>query len=115
MKKTVKLLNVKEHNTSPDYAVHILDMEIKQAGPQNIGAIIVIHGYGSSGRGGAMKQQIHAYLEQQKKFGKIKDFVKGEQWSDSNEIVPAMKKQFDELILNSQISNLNSGVSVVWL
>lgn len=115
MKKQVSLLNVKQDNTSPDYAEFLLDMEIKQAKVQNVGAIIVIHGYGSSGRGGIMKQQIHEYLEQQKKFGYIIDFVKGEQWTDHNPVAIKMKQQFNQLLINSQIEHLNSGVSIVWV
>lgn len=111
----VKVINVKENNNSPEYAVFLLDSEINDSKSLGTNVIIVIHGYGSSGYGGVMKQEIFEFLQKAKKQKRIIDFVKGEEWGHLSEKVALICKHNPELILHSQIQNLNSGVTVVWV
>lgn len=111
----IKLINVKKDNTSPDYAVHLVDEAIKECKAVNIDVIIVIHGYGSSGVGGVIKQNVVQFLAEQKKFKKIKDFVLGENFSDLHDTVKQMQHKYPSLILNKQLQSYNSGVTVVWV
>lgn len=111
----IKVLNVKQNNTSGEYAVYLIDTEIVNSVRSGLNVLIVIHGYGSSGKGGVIKSQVTEYLQTAFKNKKIKAFVPGEQWSDFNLTVKQMQVLFPQLILHSQVKNLNSGISVVWV
>ncbi|HBP44005.1 MAG TPA: hypothetical protein DD621_05030 [Clostridiales bacterium] len=110
----IKLINLKE-GVYPDVAVYMLNYEINMAKLSDINVIIAIHGYGSHGCGGLIKQEIHNNLRLLKSGHQIVDYVKGEQWSENNPIYDSLTDLEPELILNSQISNLNSGVTIVWV
>lgn len=111
----VKTINVKNNNSSPDYAVYVTDSEINDSKKTDTNILVIIHGYGSKGRGGTMKQEIHNYLLQAKNHRKIIDYYKGEQWSATNEDMQQLCSLYPELILHSQIQNYNSGVTIVWV
>ena len=111
----VKVLNVKQNNNSPDYAVYLVDCEIKDSVKTGANVFIVVHGYGSSGKGGIMKQQVISFLQEQVKFKKIKAYIQGQQWAQTNDVVNQMQQLYPQLLLNSQIKHLHSSVSVVWV
>ncbi len=110
----IKTINLKESN-SPEYAVFLLESEINDAKVTGHDVIIAIHGYGASGVGGVIKQTVTSFLEDMKKFNKIIDYVPGSHWGESNPVVRQMLKKYPQLIVNTQIMPLNSGVSIVWV
>lgn len=110
----IKTINLKEGG-SPEYAVFLLESEINDAKATGHNVIVAIHGYGSSGVGGVIKQTVTEFLENMKKFNKIKDFIHGSHWGESNPVVKQMLKKYPQLIVNTQIMSLNSGVSIVWV
>lgn len=110
-----KTINVKNNNYSADYAVYVTDSEINDAKKNKVNVLVVIHGYGSSGKGGTIKQELHSYLDLAKKHRKIIDYFKGEEWSETNLIVKELYSLYPELILHSQIQNYNSGITIVWV
>ena len=61
------------------------DLYIKYSRAVGNRAIVVIHGYGSHGRGGLIKEAVKEYLPLLKKKHIITDFVLGENWGDTNE------------------------------
>jgi len=111
----IKIINVKLHNNTSEYAIYLTEMEILNSQKANVRVLIIIHGYGSSGQGGVIKEELLNYLQSAKKFHKIIDFVKGEEWSDSNNTKIQLCRLYPQLILNSQIQNQNSGVTIVWI
>lgn len=111
----IKVVNIKEHNPNNEYAVYLLDSEINDAKHTDINVLIVVHGYGSHGVGGLIKSSTMQYLKNARKQGVIVDFVPGELWCDTNDVKVQMCRLYPELILNNNLSFLNSGVSVVWV
>ena len=108
-------VNIKKDNPNADYAMYLLDEEIKYSKAIGNRVILVIHGYGSHGQGGVIKQTIKEYLPELKKKGKIVDFVLGENWGDTNEVKQKICLISPELLINSNVRNINSGVSVVMI
>lgn len=111
----IRIINIKEDNPNSDYAMYLLDEEIKYSQAVGNRVIIVIHGYGSHGVGGVIKQKLKNYLPELKKKKVIEDFVLGENWGDLNETKQKICKISPEAILNENLSSINSGVSVVLL
>ena len=111
----LRVVNIKKDNPNSDYALFLIDEEIKYSRAVGNRVIIIIHGYGSHGRGGVIKEEVKRYLPILKRDHKIKDFVFGEQWGDTNETTRLISSICPEIILHENLQNLNSGVSVILL
>lgn len=111
----IRVINVKQDSPTVDYALYLIDQEIKHSKIIENHAIVVIHGYGSHGQGGVIKEEIRRYLPLLKKKRVIKDFVGGEYWGDFNPTKQDICKECPELILHENLSCLNSGVTVIWV
>ena len=98
-----------------DDAIRRVTYNIRNAGSLGVTAVKFIHGYGSSGKGGAIRTETRKYLERQKMQGHIKDYITGESFSIFDE---ATRKAFlacDELRRDSDIERHNNGVTIVIL
>ena len=111
----VKELNIKKDMPPADVAVANMEIEIEALTGSDIGAIKVIHGFGSHGIGGEIRFLARDRLKELKKQGKIRDFVEGEKWGKQaiekfNVIV-----EYPEFILESDMQSYNSGITIVFL
>lgn len=111
----VRVVNIKENMPPSDYAVFLLDCAISDSKKMGDRAIIVVHGYGSHGVGGEIKRATIEYLAKAKKDKQIRTFVRGDEWGEFNEDRQLICAECPELIINSQVSGFNSGVTVVLL
>ena len=96
-------------------AIKRITYNIRNSGRDGISAIKIIHGYGSTGSGGAIRTEARKYLENQKKNGFIKGCILGEQFSIFDE---ATRKAFlvcDELRRDSDLERHNNGITIVIL
>ena len=109
----IRVINIKEDNPNTDYALFLLDQEIKYSRAVGNRVIVVIHGYGSHGHGGLIKSAIKDYLPKLKKKKIITNYVFGENWGDLNETKILITSICPEIILHENLQGLNSGVSVV--
>lgn len=75
--------------------------------------LYVIHGYGSSGKGGAIREKVRSYLKAQEKKGAVKTVVFGEDFSVVNFKALELKNKCPEL--GKLFSVCNHGVTVVEL
>ena len=109
----IRVVNIKEDMPNVDYAIYLCDKAIDDAKIMGEKVIIVIHGYGSNGVGGLIKMALKQHLDILKKHKSIEEWVPGEKWCDSNPITMRISAKCPEVILNSNLQNLNSGVSVI--
>ncbi len=73
----------------------------------------IIHGYGSTGKGGGLRTGIRAYLSQLKKANIIADFIAGEDWSVFNETTRKVLDLDNSFRKDSDLDNMNSGVTII--
>ena len=111
----IKTINIKYDFPPSDVAVFDLWKEIVMSKKEGYKVIKVIHGYGSHGKGGEIKRAIHEFLLNEKKNKLIVEYVKGEEWSSNNETVKKIQEFFPELVIDEDLKNINSGISVVVL
>lgn len=71
-------LNIKHGNPSVDEALDNLAVKIRDFQKLGIKAIVLIHGYGSSGEGGHIKRAIHAALETNRYADRVDEYFYGE-------------------------------------
>ena len=111
----IKTVNIKEDFPPADVAVALLEMEIEANKLGNVGALKVIHGYGSHGVGGEIKKQLTKRLAELKKQNKILDFIPGEKFGDEQKSSEFIVKNFPSLIIDSDLRYYNSGITLVFL
>ena len=108
-------VNIKSDMPTVDDAIKRITYNIKNAGAFGVTAIKLIHGYGSSGKGGAIRTEARKYLERQKIRGQIKDYITGEEFSIFSETTRKAFLICDELRRDSDIERHNNGITIVIL
>ena len=108
-------VNIKSDMPTADDAVRRITYNIKNAGAFGVSVIKLIHGYGSTGKGGAIRTKSRKYLESQKKRGLIKDYIAGEDFSIFNKATLEAFLVCDDLRRDSDIERHNNGVTFVVL
>ena len=111
----VKELNIKQDFPPADVAVANLEMEIEALFNTEYGAVKVIHGYGSHGKGGEIKRQLRLRLKQLKAQKKILDFVEGERWGQQAVEKFNVAVDFPDLVLKNDINCYNNGITIIFL
>ena len=109
----IKEINLEEGMPTCDEAMDRLKSELKLAKQSRYKCIIVIHGYGSSGKGGAIRLRARQWLNAQIRGGKIKAAINGEDFNILNSKARELRAKFSELEPLLRVSN--HGVTVVEL
>jgi hypothetical protein len=112
---SVRTFNVESDFPSLDEARRQVAQEIRNAKQQGIRALKVIHGWGSSGKGGKLCHGLRKSFVLRKKEGVIRDFVPGEDFSIFNKTVLAMLDAVPALRGDPDLNLTNEGVTVLWL
>jgi hypothetical protein len=111
----VRTFNVEANLPTVDEARRLVMEEIRRAKRERIRILKVIHGYGSSGKGGALCVGLRKSFKLRKKEGVIRDFVPGEDFSIFNATVLAMLEAAPDLRGDPDLNATNEGVTVIWL
>jgi len=96
-------------------ALSLLNDALRMARNERCVAVKVIHGYGSSGEGGAIRTAMQAELMQRARAGEIRAFIAGEDWRISDERSWALLQSCPELKQDSDLGRGNKGISIVVL
>ena len=86
-------------------------MSITLCKQNKIGCLAVIHGYGSSGKGGAIRVKVRQWLNAQVRNGKLKAVINGEDFNVLNFKALELKSKHKEL--EKMLRVCNHGMTVV--
>src|SRR5512137_2000515 len=111
----IRTFNVEAGLPTLDEARRLVIEEIKQAKRAGARVLKVIHGYGSSGKGGALCVGLRKSFGLRKKEGVIKEFITGEDYSIFNQSVLALLEAVPELRSDPDLNATNEGITVLWL
>ncbi len=75
----------------------------------------IIHGYGSSGKGGKIRTASRKYLTQLKSKGEIQDYIPGEAFSIFEEATRRAFSRCGDLRRDSDLERYNNGVTFIVL
>src|SRR3974390_1623456 len=110
----IRTFNVEAGLPTLDEARRLVAAEIKQAKAEGIKALKVIHGYGSSGKGGALCHGLRKSFGLRKKEGVIRDFIAGEDFTIFETRVVAVGEGVAELRGARVWGAINEGLPFVW-
>lgn len=111
----LRTYNVEDGLPSLDEARRLVLTQIKEAKRGGVRVLKVIHGYGSSGKGGKLCTGLRKSFGLRKKEGVIRDFVAGEDFSIFNNVTLALLEAVPEVRGDPDLNATNEGVTVVWL
>lgn len=109
------IINLEYGMPSVERARVRLEEGLRSAKAQRVHTVKIIHGYGSSGKGGAIKRDVQSVLAQKKRCGAIKHFVSGENFSPFDSSARAILDKHPELTRDSDYSRGNDGITIVLL
>lgn len=92
-----KEINLEEGMPTVDEAMSYLKMSITLCEQNKIACLAVIHGYGSSGKGGAIRAKARQWLNAQVRNGTIKAVINGEDFNVFNFKALELKGKYKEL------------------
>ena len=111
----IKTFNVEEALPTLDEARRQVIDEIRRAKHEGVSVLKIIHGYGSSGKGGALCVGLRKSFTLRKKEGVIRDFIAGEEFSIFNENTLNLLEAVPKLRGDPDLNATNDGVTVLWL
>jgi len=89
--------------------------EIRKAKCEGIRVLKIIHGYGSSGKGGTLNHGLRKSFGLRKKENVIKDFVPGESFNVFNPVVLDLLDAVPALRGDPDLGATNLGITLLWL
>jgi hypothetical protein len=105
----VRTYNVQAGLPTLDEARRLVIEEIKRAKREGVRVLKVIHGYGSSGKGGTLCVGLRKSFRLRKKEGGIKHSIAGEDFSIFNDTVLALLEAVPELRGDPDLGAINEG------
>jgi hypothetical protein len=112
---TTRIINLEDGHPTVNEALLRLDRAITDARRDGIALVKLIHGYGSKGVGGRIKEELGGALARHKRSSLIRDFIAGEDFRISNQITWDLLKQCPELKQDRDLSRNNRGITIVIL
>ncbi len=113
MAARVRNVNLKSGMPTVEEARSRLNTEIDKARQRGDHVLKLIHGYGSSGVGGKLKDAIRSSLRRRRKEGKIRSFVAGEKWGAFDEVTNEILGECPQLDRDPDLNNYNEGITIV--
>lgn len=106
-------INIKEGMPQVSEAMDYLKSSLDRCRRNKYKCVLIIHGYGSTGKGGAIHDKARQWLKAQERNGVIKTVIFGEDFSIFNFKSLELKNKYRELEGLMQVCN--NGVTVVEL
>jgi hypothetical protein len=111
----VKILNIEAGLPTVEQARQILISELTQAKRSGLSAVKVIHGYGSTGKGGALRGALRNSLLRRKKEGLVTRVIFGEKWSVFEDDARYAIERCLELRSDRDLNRSNEGITIALL
>ena len=115
MPPSIAIINVEEGFPTLEEARAQLQSELAICRSRNVQAAKIIHGYGSSGVGGVLRQGIRKSLISRRKEGQIKAVIFGEKWDIFDPSTRAILEGCPALSKDRDLCISNPGISIVIL
>ena len=112
---TLKTCNIEATFPSLDEARRLVIGEIRKSKREGVRVLKIIHGYGSTGKGGTLKHGLRKSFTLRKKEGVIRDFIPGEDFTIFNPVVLELLEAVPGLRADPDLAATNEGVTVLWL
>jgi hypothetical protein len=110
-----RLINLERGLPTVEQALRRLDTELESSRLQGYRILTLIHGYGSSGKGGAIRDAVRRQLRYYQHQGRVNTIVTGEEFSSRTGPGRHILRRFPVLDRHADLNRANQGVTLVIL
>jgi hypothetical protein len=111
----IKTVDLKADMPTVSEALLRLDRALALARKENVAILKIVHGYGSSGVGGAIRIAVQKRLQEFSQSGHVRVCIFGENWTKSNEKTWQLVQAKPELKHDPDLGRRNRGITIVVL
>lgn len=111
----IAIINLEAKMPTVEQAMIRLDQALRTAKQQKHPVLKLIHGYGSSGKGGAIRMEVQRYLSRQQSTGRVRHFINGEDFSPFHPVAREILQEYPALSKDSDYARANRGITLVLL
>ena len=115
MSPTILEINIKRDWPTVEVAQARLRDEIARAKRNGVKILKIIHGYGSTGKGGILRDELRDQLAAMQKTGSIKQVVYGENFGMFDRATADLTGKYPELLKDRDYNRSNQGVTLIAL
>jgi Smr domain len=110
-----RVINLEEGRPTVNVGLLRLDHALTEARADGVRLLKLIHGYGSSGAGGRLREEVWKALDQMQRSSRIAAFIPGEEFRESNETSWELVKRNKALREDHDYGRGNRGITIVVL
>ena len=110
-----RVINIEIGKPIVEAALQKLDRELAFARQQNVVVATIIHGYGASGTGGAIRVECRKYLTHLLAQRKIRSFIPGEEFAKKEGRTRSLLRRLPQLVTSENLNRKNRGITIVEL
>lgn len=110
-----RTVNLEQGMPFVENALSHLQAAILEAKSAQVQVLTVIHGYGSTGKGGAIRTECRKTLDYMCSRGQLNSYIPGEDFSKHNGRVKELINRYPQLGLNKNLNRRNQGITLVIL
>ena len=108
-----KTVNLEAGRPVVDVALHLMNDIIEDSIRNNVNVLTLIHGYGSSGKGGVIRSECRKNLDFLKHKGLISNFIAGEDFNKRSGLVKSLIQRYPQLGADKHLNKGNRGITLV--
>lgn len=108
-----KTVNLERGRPSVETALRRLTLEVATARREGVRLLTLIHGYGSSGKGGVIREECRKALDDMRLKKEICDFIPGEEYSGKAGPAKALLRRYPQMARDRNLKIKNPGITVV--
>lgn len=112
---TIYTLNLEDGMPLVEDAVSRMNMGLQELRVSHAKAVKLIHGYGSTGRGGKICACVRKGLADMKRRKQIRDFIPGEDFGPMDEASRKLAEQMKSIPKDPDYGRMNHGITIVVL
>lgn len=112
---SVCTLNLEDGMPLVEDAVSRMNMGLQELRVSHAKAVKLIHGYGSTGRGGKICAGVRKELADMKRRKQIRDFIPGEDFGPMDEASRKLAEQMKSIPRDADYGRMNHGITIVVL
>jgi hypothetical protein len=110
-----RMVNLEKGMPLVQQALNRLEAELAASRAQGCKVLTLIHGYGSSGEGGAIKRAVNQHLQFLCHQGRIKEIIPGEKFEGRSGRGRQLLRRFPFLADHRDLNRANPGITLVIL
>jgi hypothetical protein len=110
-----RVVNLEQGRPLVETALRRMENELRRARTENLRVLTLIHGYGSTGRGGRIRHECRKVLDHLVEQKQINSFIAGETFKKRTGAGRALLKRYGQLEQSCRSDFGNPGVTIVVL